>query len=822
MKGLTLKGFVCFVVLVSSISVMADTLIYNNSSYTGSVFPPGYYNEIFDYGMCDGGLVSKITFRYQADYTTSNVYVRFYRSIRTQYLETGYLVKSIHIKNLPATGNGYDDFTYVIPEEDRFELPSALIGCSIECSSSSTQFALASGESGQQNEMWRYISGWGWEQFWFGGSPWAGLYLKVYKGPRIEDVTCDIAGHKFNDANSNGVWDTGESGISRWEFYMDTNGDGSYQVSEPNVLTDPNGMYFFENIDAPATYTIREIMKDGWTQTLPGAGADNEYVIAVDPNTLYSGLDFGNTDQFIPSDIKLYGYIEMEDGIPVSGVRVETGLGSDFDVTDAQGYYEINVSAPFTGWLELTKERWQQNTWSQWHENRMTDYRQDFEILYLYGGGDGSEADPFQIQTAEQMNFIGCQTSHWDNHFVLMADIDLGNYTGMEYNIIGNNTGPLSYFSGTFDGNGHTISNFSYVLSNGMVRSGVGLFGYMGGLLGDNARITNLGIINPNISGDIYAGALLGNFDRGTVTNCWVQGGQVSGRQKVGGLVGYVGGTLETSYAKDGIVTCTYNAGGGLVGGNGGTIQNCYSSFSVNGIYNSTPLYEGVGGFVGSCMWGEISNCYSTGTVTRPEGVLGGFCSYNYECILTDCFWDTNTSHRPTSAGGAGVVGLETADMQTLQTYLDAGWDFATTWRMCDGFNYPRLRWEPRVTGDITCPDGVEINDLLVLVDEWLLQKQSADIAPNGGDGQVDLQDWAMLADAWMTTDAHPKWNAACDIAPENGDGEINMLDMTSMVDQWMLYSAQRADIAPVDAPDGKVDLLDFTVLADHWMEGVD
>jgi len=54
-----------------------------------------------------------------------------------------------------------------------------------------------------------------------------------------------------------------------------------------------------------------------------------------------------------------------------------------------------------------------------------------------YGGGSGSEGEPYQIWTAEQMNTIGLHPEDWDKHFILMKDIDMSGYNGIEYNTIG-------------------------------------------------------------------------------------------------------------------------------------------------------------------------------------------------------------------------------------------------------------------------------------------------------------------------------------------------------------------------------------------------
>jgi hypothetical protein len=47
-----------------------------------------------------------------------------------------------------------------------------------------------------------------------------------------------------------------------------------------------------------------------------------------------------------------------------------------------------------------------------------------------YGGGTGEPNDPYLIYTAEQMNAIGADPNDWDEHFKLMADIDLNGYVG--------------------------------------------------------------------------------------------------------------------------------------------------------------------------------------------------------------------------------------------------------------------------------------------------------------------------------------------------------------------------------------------------------
>lgn len=92
-----------------------------------------------------------------------------------------------------------------------------------------------------------------------------------------------------------------------------------------------------------------------------------------------------------------------------------------------------------------------------------------------YGGGTGEPNDPYLIFDANQMNAIGADSSDWDKHFKLTADVDLRQFTGTEFNIIGYdvNSSDNKPFTGVFDGNGHTISSFNYTGGT----ENVGLFG---------------------------------------------------------------------------------------------------------------------------------------------------------------------------------------------------------------------------------------------------------------------------------------------------------------------------------------------------------
>ncbi|MBN1766713.1 MAG: hypothetical protein JW860_15770 [Sedimentisphaerales bacterium] len=133
--------------------------------------------------------------------------------------------------------------------------------------------------------------------------------------------------------------------------------------------------------------------------------------------------------------------------------------------------------------------------------------------------GAGTAAGPFLIQTAEDMQGIGSHSEYWHKYFLLTADIDLSPYDGQAgrpaFNSIGNSTTP---FSGHFDGNSHTISNFTVLSGTGYY---IALFCCLGN--SNNISIENLGLINPTINGSSYMAALVGTMYRTTIKGCYVE-----------------------------------------------------------------------------------------------------------------------------------------------------------------------------------------------------------------------------------------------------------------------------------------------------------
>jgi hypothetical protein len=316
-----------------------------------------------------------------------------------------------------------------------------------------------------------------------------------------------------------------------------------------------------------------------------------------------------------------------------------------------------------------------------------------------YIGGDGSPENPYQIATAEDMNEIGANPADWDAHFVMVNDINLADYTGTQFNIIGE--WPDNPFTGVFDGNDHTISNFTYTTTD---TDNIGIFGYVR----QNARITDLTLTNPNVNaaGDSdFVGAFVGQLIGGTISGCGAEGGSVSGDDCIGGLVGLNYGTISDCYATGSVSGKRYDTGG-LVGGNAGTVSDCYAAGSVEGDDNT-------GGLVG-INDGMICNCYATGEVTGEEDT-GGLVGFNVGFPVTASFWDIETSGQSSSDGGEGKT---TAEMQTESTFTEAGWDFIEIWNIGEKQTYPFLRIYP--AGDLNHDGRVDLFDFAIIASHWL------------------------------------------------------------------------------------------------------
>ena len=245
----------------------------------------------------------------------------------------------------------------------------------------------------------------------------------------------------------------------------------------------------------------------------------------------------------------------------------------------------------------------------------------DGSIAEGFASGDGTEANPYIIETAAQFAYFRDQVSTGKNSFSskyisLVSDIDLNN---IEWLPIGGKTYNNNNFSGKFDGNFNKIYNLKITEREDYA----GLFSNISG----NSEIKNLGIESGNIklssseTNAKFAGAIV-SYSTGTILNCYNKA-NVEG-EKVGGIVGENRGDISNSYNKGKISGTGYAGGIAACMTNTIKIENCYNSGEVT----STKYYAG--GITGrSSTASTVKNCYNYGNINGYEYV-GGIIGYAY------------------------------------------------------------------------------------------------------------------------------------------------------------------------------------------------
>lgn len=240
--------------------------------------------------------------------------------------------------------------------------------------------------------------------------------------------------------------------------------------------------------------------------------------------------------------------------------------------------------------------------------------------------GTGTEDNPYQISSADDLeefrdrvndengktrNSSACAILKNDivlNDDVLNSDGSLNEEkasTFEEWTPIGTASNP---YTGTFDGNGKTISGI-YINTSEDYQ---GLFGY----IGIGGTVKDLGIEKSRIKGGNNVGGIAG-YSSGNIEDCY-NTGSVSGGSNVGGIAGTADGATDCH--NEGTVSGSDCVGGILGSGAdlNGVVNRCYNTGDISG-------EGGVGGIAGRNILG-VTNSYNTGTISGEyaSGIAGG------------------------------------------------------------------------------------------------------------------------------------------------------------------------------------------------------
>ena len=364
------------------------------------------------------------------------------------------------------------------------------------------------------------------------------------------------------------------------------------------------------------------------------------------------------------------------------------------DISDCTIYYTLDGTNPTTS---LTRRMYSSElTFSDDFEIRTVAFKDGIysvpTVQYgikLYGAG--TELEPYQIRSNLQLYAICFET---DKNYVLKADLD---FTNDNYITNGAPKGewmPIQDFSGTFDGEAHSIS---------------GIEGTYGGLFTSNSgTIKNIRLLNHrlcNRNGETFGS--IANTNSGTITCCYVSVDNENPPTsyctfaKIGGITGSNHGTISycrTSGKLDTGSTVGYSHMymGGIAGSNERTIVSCVSDMDISTCYSSHDQGCHLGGITG---YGNVTDCRFDGSLYIPymNGHFGIATSDVYSRAI--CCYDGGAEIQIT--GYTRIQSVEKGYKKT-NTYRDF---FEST---CPEFDFDTV-W--MITNDGPMPQGVMNRD---------------------------------------------------------------------------------------------------------------
>lgn len=178
-----------------------------------------------------------------------------------------------------------------------------------------------------------------------------------------------------------------------------------------------------------------------------------------------------------------------------------------------------------------------------------------------------------------------------------------------------------SYFRGTYDGQGHTVSGIT-VTRTGNTRADkyIGLFGYI-----YEGTVQNVVLANSTFTGYNYVGGIAGEISWGTVRNCRVESSVTirvgnSPAENFGGVVGYFHGS-------------------------GALMTGCVSAATIE---NNGLTCNDCGGISGDVQYNTLKDCLYIGTSVTGTGYVGSIAGSTISATIS------NNYYTAISLGGIG------------------------------------------------------------------------------------------------------------------------------------------------------------------------
>lgn len=211
----------------------------------------------------------------------------------------------------------------------------------------------------------------------------------------------------------------------------------------------------------------------------------------------------------------------------------------------------------------------------------------------------------------------------------------------------------ITGFTGTFDGNGHTVT-----LDITASTANVGLFSKLAG-----------GAVVKNVKVD----------------------GTVSGTEGVAGIAAQANGATISGCINCAIISATGRYVGGIVGKlRGGTVENCYNTGAISSSRDRKGVnLGGIAGYIDSN--GSVKNCYNSGTTsatadTSNYAAIAGWCDNS---TVTNCYYLDTTASAGANGNSQTATSKTAEEMKSPAFAAQLGEAF-----MAKAGDYPALSWE--------------------------------------------------------------------------------------------------------------------------------
>ncbi|MFR9585308.1 MAG: hypothetical protein SNI20_04185 [Rikenellaceae bacterium] len=462
------------------------------------------------------------------------------------------------------------------------------------------------------------------------------------------------------------------------------------------------GMRFFnlptsEDGEEPITYILEKI--EIGDELANGAWIDLSY--GLDEDGFYDTTT-GSITAIVENSPSIEAYTEANEAtyyLPINIMPCTVEAGCEVPlmvyITGSNGY---TYTQYFT--IEVAEEvEFERATYNSVNYNCNMEDAEVSQITWAdfaassFAGGSGTESDPYQIATAEQMAYFAVQLNTGSSgkpgqnttKYTLTADVDL-----LDRQWVYINNG----FSGIFDGAGHTISGLYMSYPD---QTSVALFPYTS----SSAVVKNL-LVDGFVEGYDSVGGIVGS-NYGEIFQCGFSG-ETKGYYEYGNI--YLGG---------------------LTGYSDGTISNSYNLATVTYAHTETDD-SWIGGITGYNHYGSIHLCYNGGEVTTngTSDFMGAIAGSNEMGTVTSCVASVVPDHVVSGENGT-VVSSAAEAVEALNATADTEYGY-NKW-MVSG-NYAVLDFDTVSTAEATwinCAassyaggNGSESNPYLIATDDQM------------------------------------------------------------------------------------------------------